>query len=118
MNAQPAATVLEVCSHRGRSAGHAGARWLEGVEAISCEEGLLPDWLARVKGGSSGSIYLHPDLVLQSAEAAPLVFVQRHETSGGVASALSLAALAPKTRRVSLLPGLPWSWSLRGRRLV
>ena len=48
----------------------------------------------------------------------PLIYARSDQGPGEPESFASLAALASKTIRVRLLPGLPWGISLRGRRLV
>src|SRR5437016_8055185 len=87
--------------------------WLQGTEEILRAGPVLQDWLAWVTQAAGGSIYLHPTLVLAAQEGAvPLVYVGRAGVQADDKPPAFLAALAPKTRRVRLLPGLALGMSL------
>jgi Acetyltransferase (GNAT) domain len=94
--------------------------WLEGTEEVLQDKGVLPDWLDLVMQGPASSIYLHPGLVVAAASerVAPLIYVHGIGSHAGTAQPACLAALAPKTRRVRFVPGLPLGLSLHGRRLI
>jgi hypothetical protein len=67
------------------------------------------------------SIYLHPDLVLNtgsSLTAPPWLYVHRTPDSAGGRRFDAIAALAAKTRLVRLIPGLPGTIRLRERKLI
>jgi hypothetical protein len=104
----------------GPSLGTGEPLWLEGTEDAMQEKGILQDWLRWVTQGPASTVYLHPALVLAAAResAAPLVYVRRTGTQAWTEQPACLAALAPKTRHVHVVPGLPLRLSLHGRCLI
>ena len=95
------------------------AEWLGEYRDLPNRESFLRDWIDLEIGAPTGNIYLHPEMVLGVPDdAAPLVYARRKGAQAEAAPLACLAALAAKTKRVRLMPGLPLGLSLRGRRLI